>query len=139
MKTAIEAWVKNASDDVSSVLLAEYEADHSLAQTYVAYSGETDLTTKSSYFRIDGPRVWIEYTIQAGIVYPSVVHFHTLYRDKVSDYGAEYDDSDAGAATTGAGDGDSAAWGPPGRRAHRRRWLRAARRGTAVRRPARRR
>jgi hypothetical protein len=80
--------------------LAEYESDTSLAATYVAYSGATDLTTQDSYFRIDGPRVWIEYTIQGGIVYPARVHYHTIWRDKASDYGADYADADSGATTT---------------------------------------
>jgi hypothetical protein len=90
VKTAIEAWVKNVADPISSALLAEYESTDALAQTYVAYSGSPDLTTQSSYFRIDGPRVWIEFTIQGGIVYHDRVHYHTLWRDKAADYGAEY-------------------------------------------------
>lgn len=71
-------------------VLAEYESETALAETYVAYSGATDLTTKNSYFRIDGPRVWIEYTIQGGIIYQDRVHYHTIWRDKASDYGAEF-------------------------------------------------
>jgi hypothetical protein len=93
VKTAIEAWVKNVADPISAALLAEYESDTAFAQTYVAYSGAADLTAKNAYFRIDGPRVWIEYTIQGGIVYPSRVHYHTLWRDKASDYGAEFRDA----------------------------------------------
>jgi hypothetical protein len=114
VKTAIEAWVKNVSDDVSAVILADYESADSLAQTYVGYSGATDLTTQDSYFRIDGPRVWIEYTIQGGIVYQGRVHYHTLWRDKVSDYGAEYDDADAGAGAGATGDGGGGLGGFPG-------------------------
>jgi hypothetical protein len=89
-KTAIEAWVKNVADPISSALLADYESDAALSQTYVAYSGSADLTTQASYFRIDGPRVWIEYTIQGGIVYQGKVHYHTIWRDKAADYGAEF-------------------------------------------------
>ena len=44
----------------------------------------------NSYARIDGPRVWIEVTIQGGIVYKNMVHYHTIWRDKAADYGAEY-------------------------------------------------
>jgi hypothetical protein len=89
-KTAIEAWVKNVADPISAALLADYESKGALAQTYVAYSGAADLSTQTSYFRIDGPRVWIEFTIQGGIVYHDRVHFHTIWRDKAADYGAEY-------------------------------------------------
>jgi hypothetical protein len=90
VKTAIEAWVKNVADPVSSVLLAAYESDEAFAQTYVGYSGSTDLSTSASYVRIDGPRVWIEFSVQGGVVYRDIVHFHTIWRDKVADYGAEY-------------------------------------------------
>ena len=112
VKTAIEAWVKNVADPVANALLDEYESDAALAQTYVAYSGAKDLTTKNSYFRIDGPRVWIEYTIQGGIVYQSKVHFHTLWRDKASDYGAEYVNEPATDPTAGTG-GATGMGGPP--------------------------
>lgn len=93
VKRAIEAWVKNAADPVSSALLSAYESEDALAQTYVGYSGSADLTTQSSYVRIDGPRVWIEVTVQGGIVYRNKVHYHTIWRDKVADYGAEYGSS----------------------------------------------
>lgn len=89
VKTAIEAWVKNVAEPVSSVLLAEYESASALAQTYVAYSGSPDLATPGSYARIDGPRVWIEVSVRAGIIYTDRGHYHTLWRDKVADYGAE--------------------------------------------------
>lgn len=90
VKTAIEAWVKNVANPVSAAILAEYESDSALAETYVGYSGSTDLTSQSSYVRIDGPRVWIEASVQGGIVYRNVVHWHTIWRDKVSDYGADF-------------------------------------------------
>ncbi|MBL9109056.1 MAG: DUF3500 domain-containing protein [Myxococcales bacterium] len=90
VKTAIEAWVKNVADPVSSAILAEYESDAALAETYVGYAGATDLTSQSSYVRIDGPRVWIEASVQGGIVYRNVVHWHTIWRDKISDYGADF-------------------------------------------------
>jgi hypothetical protein len=117
-KTAIEAWVKNVADPISSALLDSYESTDALAHTYVAYSGSADLSTRSSYFRIDGPRVWIEATIQGGIVYQNRVHYHTIWRDKASDYGAEYADADSGgttsASTTGAGGPPGSGGGPPG-------------------------
>jgi hypothetical protein len=91
VKTAIEAWVKNASDAVSTSLLAAYESDEALANTYVAYAGDSTLTAVGGYFRIDGPRVWIELTVQHGIIYMSTPHWHTIWRDKVADYGAEWD------------------------------------------------
>lgn len=114
VKTAIEAWVDNAADSTATTLLALYESDDALAQTYVAYSGATDLTTKNSYFRIDGPRVWIEVTIQGGIVYQNRVHYHTIWRDKISDYGAEFVDADAGTNNATGDGGTMGMGGPPG-------------------------
>lgn len=105
VKTAIEAWVNNAAEPTATALLADYESDDALTQTYVAYSGAADLTTKNSYFRIDGPRVWIEYTIQGGIVYQNRVHFHTIWRDKAADYGAEFADAEGTAASSGGSTG----------------------------------
>jgi hypothetical protein len=90
VKAAMEAWVKNVADPVSAALLAAYESDDALGHTYVGYSGSADLTTQGSYARIDGPRVWIEVTVQGGIVYRNKVHYHTIWRDKVADYGAEF-------------------------------------------------
>lgn len=89
VRTAIEAWVQNVAEPVSSALLAEYESAEALAQTYVGYSGSPDLTTPGSYARIDGPRVWIELSVRGGIVFRDRGHYHTLWRDKVADYGAE--------------------------------------------------
>lgn len=90
VKSVIEAWVKNAADPISSSLLALYESDAALAETYVGWSGSADLSTTASYLRIDGPRVWIEASVQGGIIYRNIVHYHTIWRDKVADYGAEY-------------------------------------------------
>jgi hypothetical protein len=90
VKTAMEAWVKNTADPIANSLLAQYESDDALNQTYVGYAGMADLTTQGSYARIDGPRLWIELTVQGGIVYKGKVHYHTIWRDKAADYGAEF-------------------------------------------------
>jgi hypothetical protein len=90
VRAAIEAWVKNTVDPIATSLLAQYESDEALNQTYVGYAGNADLTTQGSYVRIDGPRAWIELTIQGGIVYKGKVHYHSIWRDKAADYGAEF-------------------------------------------------
>jgi hypothetical protein len=56
----------------------------------VGYSGSTDLSATSSYARIDGPRVCIVFTVQEGTVDTPQGHYHTIWRDKAADYGAEY-------------------------------------------------
>jgi len=103
--SAIAAWVRTQKSDVAEELYENYVTPAALAQTYVAYapgsSGTADFsanpnaqatpnTGAGSYFRIDGPRVWIEAVVQQAIIYRSQnwVHYHTLWRDKTADYGA---------------------------------------------------
>jgi hypothetical protein len=64
-------------------------SDTALASTYVAYAGSGDVTTSGSYIRVDGPRVWIEFSVQRGVIFSSDIHFHTIWRDKVGDYGGK--------------------------------------------------
>jgi hypothetical protein len=102
---AIAAWVRTQKSDVASELYQDYITPAALAQTYIAYapgtSGTADFSANpnlettpnagaGSYFRIDGPRVWIEAVVQQAIVFRSEnwVHYHTLWRDKTADYGA---------------------------------------------------
>lgn len=57
------------------------------ASTTLAWSGATDGTTKGSYARIQGPRLWIEIATQNGVVL-SGTHYHSIERDAKTDYGA---------------------------------------------------
>ncbi|MBT33420.1 MAG: hypothetical protein CMO01_27475 [Thalassobius sp.] len=57
-----------------------------LDETYISYSGTTNLTTRNDYVRIDGPSVWIEYSCQNGVIL-SGTHPHSVWRDKLTDYG----------------------------------------------------
>jgi hypothetical protein len=100
VKEAIEAWVDRLPTDIADTLLLLYESDTNLASTYVAYAGSTTLATNGSYVRIDGPRVWIEFVVQTGVAYPSDVHYHTIYRDKTSDYGGSFSSSSTDTTTT---------------------------------------
>ncbi len=86
LKTAIAAWTQNSP--LASTYQSLYESE--LSQTYVAYAGTTALASQGDYVRIDGPHVWIEFVCQNGIVIPSRIHFHTVWRDRVTDYNAAY-------------------------------------------------
>ncbi len=90
VKTYIEAWVDDQNSTISVPLLALYESDTALASTYVGYTGTGALTTQGDYIRIDGPRVWIEFVVQNGVVFPSQVHYHSIWRDKTADYGGDF-------------------------------------------------
>jgi hypothetical protein len=80
--------IKTYTNDIDSAdaatILATYTAD--LDNTYVTYSGTTAMSTKYDYFRIDGPHVWIEFIVAGGVVFPSGVHFHSVWRDRITDY-----------------------------------------------------
>ena len=90
IKRAIEAWVNEMDGETASTLLRAYEDKTDLANTYVGYSGDGTLATKTDYIRIDGPRIWIEFCVQQGIVFTESYHYHTIWRDKTADYGGDF-------------------------------------------------
>jgi len=81
---ALASYVDDIADTEAARILATYEAE--LDDTYLAYSGSTSFTELNDYFRVDGPSVWIELSLQNGIVL-SGYHPHTVWRDHVTDYG----------------------------------------------------
>ncbi|GAA1613799.1 DUF3500 domain-containing protein [Actinoplanes couchii] len=84
----VRQWVGNADDATTAQLMKTYETE--LNQTFVGLSGGTGYDTQGDYLRIDGPGVWIEFVCQNGVVYNTEIHYHTVYRDHVRDYGAEF-------------------------------------------------
>jgi hypothetical protein len=85
---AIKVWAQIADDATAKKLISTYIAE--IDSTYVAYSGSPVLASKADYVRIDGPSVWIEFTCQPGAVFPAEVHYHTVYRDHIRDYGGSF-------------------------------------------------
>lgn len=81
--TAIKTYVDDIADSSSFITTYTSELDN----TYIAYSGTTALKTKYDYVRIDGPHVWIEYSVGSGVVLQSYTHPHSVWRDKSYDYG----------------------------------------------------
>jgi len=88
----LEEWVGDFDASIADDLLATYTSEAAFADTYVAWAGNEangpDLEVSGSYFRIDGPRVWVELAVQGGIVIRGKTHPHTIFRDKAQDYGA---------------------------------------------------
>ena len=69
--------------------MAEVKAD--LNETYFAWSGPTTHEAGkngSSYYRIQGPRLVIEFSPQ-GVGGDPTMHVHTIYRDPTNDYGVK--------------------------------------------------
>lgn len=85
---AIGEWVRDTAASTAETVKADYEVG--LDETYIAYSGDSSLSNHADYVRIDGPRVWIEFVCQDGVVYGSEIHYHTIWRDHETDYGAVY-------------------------------------------------
>ncbi|PAD35493.1 DUF3500 domain-containing protein [Terribacillus saccharophilus] len=94
VKTAIKAWMEDAEEDTAQGLLDVYLSDDALAETYIGWSGSTNYDDVGSYVRIDGPRLWLEFASQQGVGYNSgedaEAHFHTVWRDKLADYGGAF-------------------------------------------------
>jgi hypothetical protein len=93
VSAAIARWVGDMDSTSAATFTATYASE--LANTYVAYASNTSgtsgnassfFTANTDYVRIDGPSVWIEFICQTGVVYPSQIHYHTVYRDHSRDY-----------------------------------------------------
>ncbi len=89
VQAAIKAYVNTQATEYADDLLANYLSSTSLASTYVAYSGSGTVSTNGNYFRIEGPRLWIEFSVQRGVIFSSDIHYHTIWRDKTADYGGK--------------------------------------------------
>jgi hypothetical protein len=90
---AMAPWLKDL-DDTSDANFATIYTNE-LADTYVCYASNTNgtsgstssfFTTNTDYVRIDGPSVWIEFICQTGVVYPTQIHYHSVFRDHTRDY-----------------------------------------------------
>jgi hypothetical protein len=89
VQAVISTYVNTQTTEYADDLLAAYLGSTALSQTYVAYSGSGTVSTSGNYFRIEGPRVWIEFSVQKGVIFSSDIHFHTIWRDKYGDYGGK--------------------------------------------------
>lgn len=87
---AIEQWVGDYHSILSTPLLEQYTGSSAYADTYVAWAGTEasgpDPDVGGTYFRIDGPELWIEVACQNGVVIQGETHYHTIFRDKATDY-----------------------------------------------------
>ncbi|GIF20563.1 hypothetical protein BJ973_001531 [Actinoplanes tereljensis] len=82
---AITPYVDDLADDAAAKLLAKYESE--LDSTKIAWANNTGPEDESSYLRIDGPSVWIEFINTRSRSTPNI-HYHSVYRDKTNDYGS---------------------------------------------------
>ena len=83
----ISEWASIVRESAATARMAEIKAD--IKDTWFAWSGPTTVTPGSNitaYYRIQGPRLVIEYAPQRLGGDPSM-HVHTMYRDPTNDYG----------------------------------------------------
>jgi hypothetical protein len=81
---AIETYVGDIDPPDAAKIIAKYRAE--LAETFISFSGTPGLNAENDYVRIDGPSVWIEYSLQPGRSLPGI-HPHSVWRDRGADYG----------------------------------------------------
>jgi Protein of unknown function (DUF3500) len=86
LMAAIKPWVDDLDDKTAAAILAKYKAE--IDDTYVSYYGSSTMAVQGDYLLIDGPSVWIEWSMQGGIVIRNSVHPHAVWRDRKADYGA---------------------------------------------------
>ncbi len=83
----VSEWTGIAEDTSAAARLAEVK--EGLGETYFAWSGPTDVESGKnikSYYRIQGPKLFIEYAPQP-LGGDLSMHVHTMYRDPTNDYG----------------------------------------------------
>ena len=85
---AIRPWVAVVDDHSAAALMVEYEKQFD--DTYIGHSGGTSFTILGDYLRVDGPAVWVEFVSHNLIALADTIHYHTVYRDRVRDYGGEF-------------------------------------------------
>jgi Protein of unknown function (DUF3500) len=83
---AIKTYVDELDDKAAAAVLAKYKTE--IDDTYVSYTGGTTMAAQGDYILIDGPSVWIEWSMQGAVIIKGGVHPHSLWRDRKSDYGA---------------------------------------------------
>ena len=81
----IKLYVNDLDPATAATVLAKYTSE--LADTYIAYSGNTSVTATNDYIRIDGPSTWIEFSYQGGVIIQNTPHPHSVWRDRTTDYG----------------------------------------------------
>lgn len=90
---AIEPYLQDVDEASAAILRTQYAKG--INGTYVTWTGSgtsgnasSFLNANTNYVRIDGPDVWIEFVCQNGVVIPAQIHYHSIWRDHVRDYGA---------------------------------------------------
>ena len=86
----ITLYVGIADEAFAEAMIAEYV--EAFDETTFAWGGDTDMdTATSAYYRIHGPRIWIELSMEPATGASRDLgdfHYHTMVRDLTNDYSA---------------------------------------------------
>lgn len=85
-KALVLAAIKTYVVDVAEYTPYLTTYTNELDNTYVCFAGNSTLSAQGDYFRIHGPSVWVEWAVQ-GPVALSQPHIHSVWRDRLKDYG----------------------------------------------------
>ena len=86
-QTVIRAWIGTQAAKRANALLGTYLSSQALAQTYVAYAGTGTVDRVGNYLRIEGPRLWLAWSVQRSAINAGDVQYQALWRDKFADDG----------------------------------------------------
>ncbi|MFZ4828744.1 MAG: DUF3500 domain-containing protein [Phototrophicaceae bacterium] len=87
-EAVIASYFNLVDEAIASELIAEYVAEFD--ETTFAWSGDTNIETATgSYYRLQGPTLWIEFSMEQSIAEGvGAFHYHTMMRDFANDFGA---------------------------------------------------
>lgn len=88
VKKLILSWVESVPKPQQKNLSDVYFTKDALAHTTIAWSVSPEITTAGAYVRLDGPRLWLELSSREGAAKKDDFHLHTVWRDKLADYGS---------------------------------------------------
>jgi hypothetical protein len=87
LRLLIEEFVRNADVDAAEAQLALVR--QGWAETHFAWIGPPPDPSARFYFRVHGPRILIEYDVQAPLMHGGG-HVHGVTRDPTNDYGMDW-------------------------------------------------
>jgi len=87
---AVETYVGDINDADAAKYMEKYTAE--LSETVLGFSGTPNVACEDDYVRIDGPSLWLEFSLQSNkSTGEDGNHPHSVWRDKTDDYGGNSD------------------------------------------------
>lgn len=85
---AIATYVEDINATDAKQYMDKYTSE--MADTVIGFSGTTALNSEDDYVRVDGPSIWIEFSLQSNkSTNEEGNHPHSVWRDKTDDYGGQ--------------------------------------------------